>query len=95
MIIFIVFGLLLGLEMFLLEMIKDGKWMINLPRLILLGAPSLYFSSVILILSCPIALIRRTISYPILYFLKYEDILSIFQVILGYIIITSFIKVKE
>lgn len=95
MIIFIVFGLLLGLEMFLLEMRKDGKWMINLPRLILLGAPSLYFSSGILILSCPIALIRRTISYPILYFLKYEDILSIFQVILGYIIITSFIKVKE
>lgn len=95
MIIFIVFGLLLGLEMLLLEMRKDGKWMINLPRLILLGAPSLYFSSGILILSCPIALIRRTISYPILYFLKYEDILSIFQVILGYIIITSFIKVKE
>lgn len=94
-IIFILFGLLLGLEKLLLEIRKDGKWRINLPRLILLGVPSLYFSLGILILSFPITFIRRTLSYPILYFLKYDDILSIFQVTLGYIIITSFIKVKE
>lgn len=74
---------------------KDGKWRINIPRLILLGVPSLYFSLGILILSFPITFIRQTLSYPILYFLKCDDILSIFQVILGYIIITSFMKVKE
>lgn len=96
MIIFIMFGLLLGVEKFLLEMRKDGKWKINLPKLILLGIPSLYFSlGLLIIVSFPITFIQRTLSYPILYFLKYDAILSIFQVILGYIIITSFIKVRE
>ncbi|RII36139.1 hypothetical protein D2A34_01835 [Clostridium chromiireducens] len=90
-VIFIVLGLLLGLEKFLSEKKKDGRWKVNLSRLVLLGIPSLYFSLGIMILSIPITFVR----YPILYLLKYEDILSIFQVILGYIIITSFIKEKE
>jgi len=94
-ILFIVLGLLLGLENFLSNMKKEGNWKINLPKLILLGVPSLYFSLGIFILSIPITPIRQTLSYPILYLLKYDDILSIFQVILGYIIITSFIKVKK
>lgn len=91
----IVLGLLLGLETFLSNMKKEGHWKINLPKLILLGVPSLYFSLGILILLIPITPIRQILSYPILYLLKYDDILSIFQVILGYIIITSFIKVKK
>lgn len=94
MIIFIVFGLLLGLEKFLLERRKDGRWKINLPKLVLLGIPSLYFSLGIILLSIPINFIPRILFYPILYFLKYEDILSIFQVVLGYIISMSFIKKK-
>ena len=95
MILFVVLGLLLGLEKFLYEMKKEGKWKINLPKLILLGVPSLYFSLGIFVLCIPITPIRQTLSYPIFYLLKYDNIISIFQVILGYIIITSFIKVKK
>lgn len=96
-IIFILLGTLLGLEKLLLEMRTEGKWRINLPKVILLGIPSLYFSfGIVVMYYCPIAFIQQTLGYPIQFFLQSEfNFLSIFQIILGYIIVTSFIKIEE
>lgn len=94
-IIFIGLGLLIGLEKFLLEMRKEGHWRINLPRIIFLGLPSLYFSVGIFIAFLPINFTQRILSSQIIFFSKYTNFISIFQMILGYIIITSFIKDKN
>lgn len=93
-IIFIVLGLLLGLDRLILEMKKEGKWRINLPKVIFLGLPSLYFSvGTFISFYCPIVFIQVTLCYP-LSFLK-GNFISFFQIILGYIICTSFIKIKD
>jgi hypothetical protein len=92
--IFILLGLLLGLEKLILERQKHGYWKINLPKLIFLGIPALYFSLGVLIYYSPS--IPKVISYPIEFFLQNNlDFFSIFQVILGYVISSSFIKVEE
>lgn len=94
MFIFILLGLLLGLEKLILESKKEGRWKINLPKLMFLGIPSLYFSLGILIYYSPS--ISQVLSYPIQFFLQNNiDFLSIFQVILGYVISSSFIKVED
>jgi hypothetical protein len=96
MIIFVVLGLLLGLETFLLETKKEGTWRVNLPKLILLGVPTLYFSLGIFIMYIPLSFIQQPLSYPLQFFLgDSTNFLSIFQVILGYIIITSFTKIED
>jgi hypothetical protein len=96
MIIFIVLGLLLGLETFLLETRKEGTWRVNLPKIILLGVPTLYFSLGIFIMYLPLSFIQQTLSYPLQFFLEGSThFLSIFQVIFGYIVITSFTKVED
>ncbi|HSQ33732.1 MAG TPA: hypothetical protein VLM81_02410 [Peptostreptococcaceae bacterium] len=96
MIIFIILGLLLGLETFLLETKKEGNWRVNLPKIILLGVPTLYFSLGIFIMYLPLSFIQQTLSYPLQFFLEGSThFLSIFQVIFGYIIITSFAKVED
>ena len=89
MIIYLVLGMLLGLERIVLEREKEGNWKINLPKLILLGVPFLYLS-----LGAFVVLISPMISYPILFFTNGLNYQPIFQIILGYTICTSFIKVK-
>jgi len=94
MILFIVLGLFLGAERLLLETRKDGKWKINLPKLILLGVPSLYASVGMFLFFCPIEFIQKLYLPMMLFNANKTNFLPIFQVILGYIIITSFVKVK-
>lgn len=94
MFIFILLGLLLGLEKLILESKKPGSWKINLPKLIFLGIPSLYFSLGIHIYYS--SFIPQVLSYPIQFFLQNNlEFFSIFQVILGYVISSSFIKVED
>lgn len=94
MIIFIVLGILLGLDRVILEMRKENRWRINLPKVIFLGLPSLYFSvGTFISFFCPIVFIQVNLCYP-LSFLK-GNFISVFQIILGYIICTSFIKKKD
>ena len=93
-IIFIVLGLLLGLESFLLEMGKEGEWKINLPKVVFLGLPSLYFSMATFIYYYSPDFIKP-LSFPSLFFIVNKtNFISIFKIILGYTIITSFVKVK-
>ena len=94
-VLFIGLGLLLGIERFLLEIKKEGKLRVNLPKIIFLGLPSLYFSLGLFLAYSPIIFFRQTFTYPILRLLLIKsDFLAIFQIIFGYILITSIIKVK-
>lgn len=93
--VFTIMGFLLGVEKFLIEMKKEGPWKINLPRIILLGIPALYFSLSLFMYYCPIDFVRQILVYPVEFFLKSKiNFIPMFQLILGYIVITSFIKVN-
>ena len=95
-IIYIVLGLLLGLDKLLLEKKKEGKWRMNLPRAILLGIPLLYLSLGEIIFSyCPILFNNQILGYPLQFFFGTINFFPIFQIILGYIMCTIFIKRKE
>ena len=88
-------GLLLGLDHLLRELAKNGKWQINLPKLILLGIPSLYFSLTNIFLLSTIHFLQVIFAYPLFHVIKYgSDFVPLFQLILGYVIITSFDKNK-
>lgn len=88
----VVVGVLIGLEQFICEVKKDGRWKINLPKFILVGLPSLYLScSTVLILTGSI------ISYPVLWIWQhgYSSYMPLFQLISGHVIITSFSKISK
>ncbi|WP_128214131.1 hypothetical protein [Clostridium manihotivorum] len=94
--VFIGLGVLLGIERLAAERKKNGIWKINLPKLIFLGIPSLYFSLGIFLYYSSISFVRDIIAYPLDYFFNNNvNILSLFQVILGYVIISSFTKVDN
>ena len=86
-------GLLLGIEHLNDEIKKDGTWKINLPKIILVGFPSLYFSFSYVLLYCNNPFLQNIIAYPSLKLLVYgAGYLPLFQLILGYVFITSFYK---
>lgn len=93
----IVIGLLLGLEHFMNEVSKGGSWKINLPKLILVGVPSFYFSFTNLLIYSDISFLQNVIAYPMIYLINHSSagIVTLFQPILGYIIITSFHKYNK
>ncbi len=86
-------GLVLGLEHLFQEIKKVGTWKINLPQIIFMVIPSLYFS-----LSVLFGFINnqfaKTIFYPVSILIGKGSIsfTIIFQLILGFTIITSFYK---
>lgn len=89
-------GLILGLEHLIQEIRKQGKWVINIPKLVFLGIPSLYFSLAIFIYYSNSPFLRDVLSYPIGILLTGNaNFISIFQLILGYSVITSFYKKNE
>ena len=84
-------GLLLGLEHLIHEKNKEGYWKINLPKIILMGVPSLYFS-----LALILYINLNVFSFPLRILMGIGiDFMSIFQIVLGYSIITSFYKIDE
>ncbi|MCM1988464.1 hypothetical protein [Oceanirhabdus seepicola] len=86
-------GLFFGLEHLLSEIKKKGKWMINWPKIIFMGIPSLYFSFGIAIYYMDTPIIRDVIAYPIVVLLRNGSVfMPVFQMTLGYSIITSFYK---
>lgn len=85
-------GLILGLDNFIAEIKKEGSWKINLPKLLIVAIPSLYFSASVVIyymtdnfFSVPAGLLIKSGNT------KFMDI---FQLILGYSIITSLYKIN-
>lgn len=85
----VLIGLLMGLEHFLGELRKAGVWKVNLPKLILVGLPSLFFS-----LTYVIGLINIPfIQTKLLFFARLgTEYVSPFQIILGFVILTSLHK---
>ncbi len=86
-------GVLLGVEHLISEYNKVGKWTISHSKLVFMGIPSLYFSLAIPLSFLPI-LHDTFLLYPISILMGYdgEGFLTIFKVIFGYTIITSFYK---
>ncbi|MEQ3338785.1 hypothetical protein [Clostridium butyricum] len=62
---FVILGVLLGLDKILVEREKIGKWKVNIPKVLFLGIPSLYFSISMFISLCQIDFVRQILSYPI------------------------------
>jgi hypothetical protein len=89
-IILVLFGLLLGLDVFVPEVRKKGNWKVNWPKVIFLVIPLFYFSIGEL---CPIDFISRGAGYLNLLFLKSGiNITPVLLIVAGYMIITSFYK---
>jgi hypothetical protein len=87
-------GFILGLEYLVNEAKKTGTWKINLPKIVLMGIPSLYFSIYTLILATTINSNIDIIAYPILILINKVSVFftPIFKLMLGYFITTSFKK---
>jgi len=92
--IFGAIGAALGFENLLIEAKKEGTWKINLYKLVILGVLSLYFSLTYIFYYCNIEFIRIILKYPAAYLLAHNTniFIGMFQVILGYSIISSFHK---
>lgn len=85
-------GVLLGIEHFIKERRNEGTWNINMPKLILVGLPSLYLSLTNILIYSKIDFFH-TLAYPLLYLLKLgSSYVILFQLILGFVVITSFNK---
>ena len=63
--------------------------------LIILGIPSLYFALGVFLTFSNITFVTATLCVPVMFFLTGRTaFIQMFQVILGYIVITSFVKVN-
>ncbi|MCB8815906.1 hypothetical protein [Desulfosporosinus shakirovi] len=83
--IFVFIGILIGLEHFVIQYRSQGKWSVNIARLIILGIPSAIFAFYI-----PLAF---TFVIPIPSFIYNGNLFStVSALILGYSIVTSFYK---
>lgn len=84
-------GAVLGVEHLINESRKRGPWRINIPHLIFLVLPSLYFSLAYIIYYSDFVpvILTRPISFLMLSGVGY---IVIFQVIFGYLAVTSFYK---
>lgn len=85
-------GLFFGLEHLIREWKSKGTWALDIPRLVLIGIPSLYFSMGFFIFYS--RLINLSFLIQPLKILMYNSTLyiGIFQMVFGYTIITSFYK---
>ncbi len=85
----ILIGILLGIEHLTIEFEKPGRWKINLPKIIIVGLPSLFFSFTHHYASINNLLVQTKL-------LKYATLgtnfVPIFQIVLGYVLITSLNK---
>ena len=82
-IVFLIFGILIGGTNLISEIKKEGKWKFNIPKFILIGIPSLILSIKILLYFI----------FPFKIYLLINP--AVFQIILGFVIITSFYKEKN
>lgn len=86
-------GALLGLDYILAHRKKAGKWHVNWPKLILLGVPSLALSLFSFAFSTPFFTNFINALFPLYGWLLYDgSFVVVFQLILGYAIMTSFYK---
>ena len=93
--IFVILGVLLGAEKFILERRKEGHWEVNLPKVIFLGFPLLYFSFGFFLNYLPVPFVYQYVTYSLRFFVEgNSSFWSIFQMLFGYVVVTSFYKVE-
>lgn len=85
-------GMLIGSEHLINEIRKIGRWKINLPKLTILGLPSLLLSLSYHILYINNKFIQMTFWGVASHF---ENSFPVFQIILGYVLISSLYKYQE
>lgn len=94
-VIFVILGVLLGVEKFIMERRKEGHWEVNVPKVIFLGIPTLYLAFGVFLNYLPIEFVNQTLTYPIRFFLMdNSSYWAIFQMLFGYVVVTSFYKVE-
>ncbi len=89
--IFCFLGIVFGFEKFISEIKKEGRWHINLPRLLIIGIPSLSIG-IYVILYNTFLFIPPFLN---LVFVNFILFINLMQMILGYTIITSFYKIEK
>lgn len=96
MVIKLCIGSILGLEYIINEAKKEGVWKTNLPKMFLMVIPSLYFSmSYLFMYLYNDNLTYRILTYPSFIFMQNGSgfvFVFVFQLVLGYLFITSFYK---
>lgn len=87
-------GFLLGMEQFLKEFRKNGRWQIRLPKLILITLPAFYLSLTNLLVLSNNYFLSKIIGTPLIYMFQTGAgaYVHLFQIILGFTLITSFYK---
>jgi len=89
-------GILIGLHSYINESKKLGTWKINFTKLIIIGLPSLYFSLNYIWILSGSKFLRDIIAYPLHLLNRFGfGYVSLFQVIFGYLLITSIYKCEE
>lgn len=89
-------GFILGFDSLMCEIKKEGKWKVNLPKMVFMGIPALYFSFSIFIYYSNIRLISEVLVYPARILVESNpNLFSVFQLMLGYSIATIFYKDTE
>jgi len=90
----ILIGLIIGLDAFLNEKAKEGKWKLNLPKLILVTIPSLYASMLYFIVLIQNETVYNIFVTPLIKFFGNNGgaFIVFFQITLGYSLITMLNK---
>lgn len=86
-------GLTMGTEHLTNEMKKGGTWDLNLPKILVLVIPSLYFSISRLVAFLPSEILQDLFAKPAYQlFQNNTGFIAIFQILFGYFLITSLYK---
>lgn len=89
-------GLVLGLEHLTNEMKKVGTWRINLPKIVVLVIPSLFFSVSLWVGFVPSEILQTIFTKSVFQlFGNNIGFIPIFQILFGFFLITSFYKVSD
>jgi len=88
----VIIGVALGVEHLMREAKCEGVWKLNIPKFIFLGMPVLYLASIYI----TTFLFKSNLLFVSIYkLLNSTSLITIFQILFGYIIITSFYKKKS
>lgn len=85
----ILIGMFIGLEHYVKEIKSEGTMGLNLPKFILMGVPSLVFSLTYVFATIHNEFVQKALS---ILASNGTTFISVFQILLGYVIITSFDK---
>ncbi|PHV71621.1 hypothetical protein CS063_03390 [Sporanaerobium hydrogeniformans] len=90
--LYIGFGLLLGSDYLLKEKVKEGRWRVNLSKLIIMGIPSLILGYATYLYFLFHISLGRFSSFLVT---KPSTYMSLFRILFGYIVATSFYKERS